>query len=427
MKAKYCLLAASGGLALFLADYPTSQWWLGLLAFAPLFWTVSRARTRREACSYGVAWGVTRVLPLAFMVDGFGLPWPARFALAGYVLGLDAAFALLAFWLRATAAGPILIAIVFAAIEYADSCLPMWGTGRSVARLVAPIFGVSWLIRLAGTAAVAVWLVSFQALIVAGVQRRRRAAVVAGIAVLVSVISTGVLWPPPTTPMLRVAAIGWGEHSGAARAETLVADASSQGARLVVFPEAAFKLLPQRTRASFEAEWSAIARKNSVFLVVPFLDWQKPGNKLLVFDATGAKLGEYTKQHLIPFAERFPRGDGRLLIFEVDGVRVGTMICQDDNFRDIARAYSERGAELLVVPTFEGPAAVAPYHFRNSVLRAIENPVALLRAAAQGESAVIAPGGRALFTFDHALRGTGVLTADIPLAGRGHGFGSRGQ
>lgn len=425
MKAKYCFLAASGGLALFLADYPASQSWLALLAFAPLLWTVARARTPREAAAYGVAWGLARMLPLAFMVGAFGLPWPARFAVAGYLVCLDAAFALLAFWLRATAAGPCLIAVAFAVIEYADSLLPMWGTARSVARLVAPICGASVLIRLAGTAAVAVWLVSFQALIVAGVQRRQRFTVVAGIALLAVAIALDVSLPPPATRTLRVAAIGWGERSAAADAETLVASASSQGARLVVFPEVAFELLPTRTRASFEAEWSAIARKNSVFLVVPFLDWQTPGNRLLVFDASGAKLGEYTKRHLIPLTERFPRGDGALLIFEVDGVRVGTMICQDDNFRDIARAYYERGAELLVVPTFEGPAAVAPYHLRNSVLRAIENPVALLRAVAQGQSAVVAPGGRVMFTFDHSLRGAGVLTADIPLAGRGHGFGGR--
>jgi len=426
MKAKYCLLAASGGFALFLADYPASQSWLALGAFAPLLWTVGRARALPEACSYGVAWGLARMLPLAFMVGAFGLPWPARLVVAAYVLALDALFALLAFWLRTLAAGPYLIAVLFAAIEYADSCLPMWGTARSVARLVAPISGVSLLVRLAGTAAAAVWLVSFQALLVAGVQRRQRAAVAIGIALLAGAIAIGALSPSPrTTRTLRVAAIGWGERSGAARAETLVAQASSQGARLVVFPEAAFELPAQRSRASFEAEWSAIARKNAVFLVVPFLDWQKRGNRLLVFDARGAKLGDYTKRHLVPLAERFPRGDGALLLFEVDGVRVGTMICQDDNFRDIARAYSEHGADLLVVPTFEGPAAVAPYHFRNSMLRTIENPVALLRAAAQGESAVVAPGGRALLTFDHARRGTGVLTADIPIAEREHGFGAR--
>jgi apolipoprotein N-acyltransferase len=238
MKSKYCFLAAGGGFALFLADYPASQSWLALVAFAPLLWTTGQARALREACSYGVVWGLARMLPLAFMVGAFGLPWPARFAVAGYLLVLDALFALFAFWLRATAAGPWLVAVVFAAIEYADSRLPMWGTARSVARLVAPISGVSVLIRLAGTAAVAAWLVSFQALIVAGVQRRQRAAVAAGIALLAAAIALGLSWPPPTTRTLRVAAIGWGERSGAGRAEALVTEASAQGARLVVFPAA---------------------------------------------------------------------------------------------------------------------------------------------------------------------------------------------
>jgi apolipoprotein N-acyltransferase len=125
--------------------------------------------------------------------------------------------------------------------------------------------------------------------------------------------------------------------------------------------------------------------------------------------------GEYTKRHLVPLAESFPPGDGAPLIVEIGGVKVGVAICQDDNFRDIARAYARRGAQILVVPTLEGPPAVAPYHLRNSVLRTIENPMALVRATPQGQSAAIAPGGQIVALFDHAQRGIGVLVADVPV------------
>lgn len=56
------LLALLGGVALFLADYPVSQPWLVLLAFAPLLWGVLAARSRREACAYGVLWGLGRTV-----------------------------------------------------------------------------------------------------------------------------------------------------------------------------------------------------------------------------------------------------------------------------------------------------------------------------------------------------------------------------
>ncbi|MEO7036881.1 MAG: hypothetical protein ABI548_23235 [Polyangiaceae bacterium] len=104
-----CSFALLGGLALFLADYPVSQPWLVLLAFVPLLWVVLAARSRREACTYGIFWGLGRTVPLAYMLGSFGLPLPARFAVEGYLLGLDAAFALVAFELRGIRACPLLM------------------------------------------------------------------------------------------------------------------------------------------------------------------------------------------------------------------------------------------------------------------------------------------------------------------------------
>jgi len=401
---------------LFLADYPACRSWLVFVAFAPLFWVVLRARSPAEASAFGVAWSAGRMLPLAWMVHGFGLPWSARVALGGYLLLLDAVFGLFVFWCRATAPRLVLSAVLFAVLEYVDSLLPMWGTARSVARLVAPAAGAGVLTSVAGTPAVAVFFVAFQGLVVAGVQRRQGLTVVAGVALLASSLLLATARPAPPTRTLRASAIGWDERRGAPPdVAPLVRDASARGARLVVLPEAALQLPLGKARSAFEAEWSAIALKYRVFLVVPFIDRQVPGNRLMVFDTDGVKRGEYTKRHLVPLVERFPPGNGDLLIFDVDGVRVGTLICQDDNFVDLARAYSARGVQLLVIPTFEGPAAVAPYHFRNSVLRAIENPVALLRAAAQGQSAAIAPGGEVVASLDHAVFGAGVLTANIPI------------
>jgi apolipoprotein N-acyltransferase len=169
-------------------------------------------------------------------------------------------------------------------------------------------------------------------------------------------------------------------------------------------------------RSEFESHWSAIARDNAVFIVAPYVDESlSAGNRLMVFDSVGQKRGEYTKRHLVPLAERSPAGKGPLLVVDVDGVRIGTLICQDDNFSDLALAYAVLGAQLLVVPTFEGPPAVAPYHLRNSALRAIESPIALVRSVAQGESAAIAPGGKIIDSFEPDRLGAGVMVTDVPV------------
>jgi len=104
-------------------------------------------------------------------------------------------------------------------------------------------------------------------------------------------------------------------------------------------------------------------------IVVPFIDREHPGNRLAVFDPVGKGVGEYTKRHLVPLAETYPPGDGSLLAFEVDGHRVGALICQDDNYSDVAREYARVGAELLISPTFEGPLATGPHHMANATLR----------------------------------------------------------
>ncbi len=61
-----------------------------------------------------------------------------------------------------------------------------------------------------------------------------------------------------------------------------------------------------------EAPWSQLARHDRVWLVIPFRDRDRPGNRAAVVDSTGQKRGEYTKYHLVPLAEPYPPGDGAL-------------------------------------------------------------------------------------------------------------------
>ena len=179
----------------------------------------------------------------------------------------------------------------------------------------------------------------------------------------------------------------------------------------MVLPEAAFDV---GDSGSFDAHWGEISGRNRIYVVVAYHDSQNPGNRLGVYGPDGGRVATYTKTHLVPFAEPYPAGDGAVVQFDVDGVRVGVLICQDDNFSDLWHAHALTGTQLMVVPVFEGPPEVAPYHYRNSLLRTLEEPMALVRAATDGTSAVIAPGARVVAFRNHPTQGTGVVIANVP-------------
>jgi hypothetical protein len=69
---------------------------------------------------------------------------------------------------------------------------------------------------------------------------------------------------------LRVAAVGRGRDGIASRAEAFVAEAATQRAKRIVFPEVAFTMA-SGARSEFESHWSAIARENAIFIVVPYV------------------------------------------------------------------------------------------------------------------------------------------------------------
>ncbi len=410
-------LAIVGGLLVFGADHPVGLPWLQCVAFVPLVVGCLRAPSWRWAAVLGGAWAVARFAPLAVMLGGLGVPPGPAVVLSAYLLLLDAVFAVAVFGMRRLA--PSVLALgagsVFAALEWADAMLPMWGTSKSLARswvVIPEVFG--GVVRLGGPSLWALLLVAAQVAVVAGImQQRRRHGVVVAVVLVAFAGALGRAGTPAPTGHLRVGAVAWPKRGGEMDAEHWVAVAAGEGARMVVLPEAAFRL-KEGERASFDERWAAVARRHRIYLVVGFVEREGIGNALAVFDPEGAPIGQYVKTHLIPLSEPFEPGDGTLLVFEVDGVSVGTMICQDDNFRDLTEAYVQAGVDLVVVPTNEGPPEVAPYHYRNARLRAVEFPVTLVRAAARGTSAVVAAGGAVVAAIDHPREGAGAVVADAP-------------
>jgi apolipoprotein N-acyltransferase len=141
--------------------------------------------------------------------------------------------------------------------------------------------------------------------------------------------------------------------------------------------------------------------QNAAYLLAPF----------------GAMVGQYHKVHLVPFGEFVPLrrvvvdwlhftvrerdilpGAGHQPL-ALGPHRLGVGICFESTFPEIARAYANRGAGLLIFITndawFHQTSAVRQ-HFNHARFRAIETGLPVARAANTGISGFIAPDGRIL-------------------------------
>ncbi|KJK37607.1 carbon-nitrogen hydrolase [Streptomyces variegatus] len=97
-------------------------------------------------------------------------------------------------------------------------------------------------------------------------------------------------------------------------------------------------------------------------------------NSAQLISADGTRLANYRKTHLFGCFERdhFTPGDQTVVQAELDGLRVGILICYDVEFPENVRAHALAGTDLLVVPT----AQMHPFQFvAESMIpvRAFEN------------------------------------------------------
>lgn len=218
---------------------------------------------------------------------------------------------------------------------------------------------------------------------------------------------------------LRVAAVVGPAEISLAEAETtyapLIAQAAARNARVVVLPE--MTVVDDGTDGTLR-RFGALATAHRLTVVVGLLDTAQGGsvNKAIAIGPDGRLLATHIKAHHIPFMEQYTqKGDGSPALADTPGAIVGMMICQDDNFTDLANATAAGGAQVLAVPTLDW-AGVETAHFTNSRHRALETGVGLVRAAHGGIAAIFAPDGSVLAQRNHRREGDGVIVADLPLA-----------
>ena len=189
---------------------------------------------------------------------------------------------------------------------------------------------------------------------------------------------------PFKAAVVQAAPVVFDRDATIARVHKLTADAASQGARLVVFPEAFVSAYPKgldfgarvggRTpegrrmfRRYFESAVDVpgpsvdalgeIAREHSVHLVIGVIE--RDGGTLyctvLFFSAEGAFLGKHRK--LMPTAmERlvWGMGDGSTMpVFDTPVGKIGAVICWENYMPLLRTAMYAKGVQLYCAPTVD--------------------------------------------------------------------------
>ncbi|MFF0064281.1 carbon-nitrogen hydrolase family protein [Streptomyces sp. NPDC005279] len=146
-------------------------------------------------------------------------------------------------------------------------------------------------------------------------------------------------------------------------------------------------------------------------------------NSAQLIGRDGRSLANYRKTHLFGCFEQqwFTPGEQQVVQAELDGVRVGMLICYDVEFPENVRAHALAGTDLLLVPT----AQMHPFQFVAESLvpvRAFESQMYIAyvnRTGPEGEfefvglSCLASPDGT---TRVRAGRGEELVVGDVDLA-----------
>ena len=222
--------------------------------------------------------------------------------------------------------------------------------------------------------------------------------------------------------------------------------------RLIVWPEGATPGFVLKNMSLLNQIRSLVREKGAYFVIgsseyPKFIKEasygpQEFGNTAIFFSPGGKVLGQYLKIRLVPFGEYIPLEKtvpwprfivpdekksfevpgNEFTLFQLDGTRFGVLICWEIVFPDLCRGFAKKGANFMINITNEGwfGESAAPYQMAAiNVFRAVENRIAVARAANTGISCFIDPFGRITGKVRNSGKDSfveGYLTQEIVLA-----------
>lgn len=471
-------LCWASGLLLALS-YPRASFYpAAWFALVPFFFSLSRAGTLREVMFRTAAAGsVFFLISLSWLrfVTFFGWLFVAAFETAFFfILGF---FLFYAFRFRHVLSRTAAVSAAWMTVEVIRSEFPVFGLGWNLlAYSQTPWLEVLQFAQIAGAYGLgflicAVNMLLFEALKVwtertrtgglsaAAFGFRFLAPLISAAGIAAALASYGTLSirgaDPAAADSIRVSLVQ-GNIPQSVKWEVMVREqilqiyskltelASYDVPHLILWPEASF---PGFFNADVEASrvQEEVGRfQTPVVVGAPYFESRRTVyNSAYLLNAQGEITNVHHKLKLVPFGEYVPLGKvlswlepiaetlgvsdftaGRsLTVFELDKPKVpfSVLICFEDAFPRLARAFAEKGIRFFAVMTNDAwfGKSGAPYqHLQASVFRAVENGLPVVRAANTGVSAVISKRGEVLGQVEKDGRDifvTGFKTVSVPL------------
>jgi apolipoprotein N-acyltransferase len=418
-RAGVAVLAPVGAAALFLAWHRASWkrsfalgWFAGLIFFTISFWWWSTSiKTEVGALAYVAVVIAAAIEALSIGAAGVLAALVTRRAPAALApLGAAAAFTI-AEWTRSIGQ----LGVPFAQLGYTQAETPL----RAIAAYAGTI-GLTFVICILG---------AYGADAIA--RRVWRPFAAAGALVVVTAVAAWGAWPArtvaaPTIPVVAVQgniaqSLKWQPNmleSTVERYTAMTRSAIATDPKLVVWPETVIAINGGGLNQYPEllARFAQLARSGDATLVAGSVEIRGVSSYNTLYFFTPAGLtATYEKRQLVPFAEHFPgqaflswlpyvgqlngnfaEGSANGVTPTSAGITVGSLICWESAFGDIAFQEVRDGAQALVIATDDAwfGTSSGPYqHAQIAQLRAIESGEYVVRAAATGISGIIAPDG----------------------------------
>lgn len=408
--------------------------WLTWIAPLPVLLLATRVRVRWSAPIGGVAYAVGGTPTWWYLLDPIGVPVPAVLGMAALavVMGgvMVGGFGLLARRGRPLAAA-VFAPSVWIALEfvYTLAASDVMGSNTSLAYTQADLLPVLQLVSVTGTWGVTFLLLAVPAAIavttapgVSAAARRRVGGT--AVALLAATLVFGFLRIETPDGELRVAAIGRSDTGSVsiekqpdeaaarfAKYDEALGELADDGVDVAVLPEIAFRVDDPDDIPGYLDTWAALARERGIDVVVGFMlataadeppgpgvpDGNYAYNAAVYFSADGGDPVTYLKMRTGPGVGPWLKLGDELKFVPGTDDRVGLLVCGDLDHPDVAAAYRDAGASVLLGPSLENreaPQVDAWWHSRAAITRGVEQGVSLVRAAQFGVMTVSDPYGR---------------------------------
>ena len=155
--------------------------------------------------------------------------------------------------------------------------------------------------------------------------------------------------------------------------------AIARGAKLIAWNEGA-TIVMKEDEEKFIQKVKRLSYENSVDLFIAYImpiDGIKKFENKYLFISKGEILDEYFKFHPVP-GEPAVKGEKEAVVADLNYANVSGAICYDFDFPILGRGLSQKGADIVVVPSsdWEG---IKTIHGLQAMVRAIEGGYSLLR------------------------------------------------